>query len=656
MSMHKVVVVDASGRVHSVTVEADSVEDANAAAIKHVDSLGNEPSPPKKEDSPPGYLDSMMQGFSQGSTYMLADEIGGAMGSAATGFEDGAYTGVRDNMRQAVAASANENPVTHYGSEFIASMLPTAKLLKMIPRRGPVEVPTSLQMAGMQKLTDTGRIVLAGAGGGAVAAGGSSDDEGLGVLSDMGKGLVAGSILAPVGGYIGNKIGDVAFKGFDNVKGRLLDNSDQIAGRAVRTALDADGYKTADDIIEARTREGGGNLRLFELGPNTTHAGVVASKSPGPGKQIANQEMKELQQGQAGRLEEVVRETVEPKWSGYHDLKNKIKRERKEQAAPYYDSAYSQPFEPTDRLLRVQEVISDGWPEVITEAKKRLTRKADIDPSGAVGREGNFLSLADQVKRVLDDKIQVAMRKGENEAAAELLKVKRAWTDELDSLVPDYATARGLYAGSKRMESAADFGKEILGKTKISSRDLAETLKDFGEGEMDAFRVGLVEGAMNRIELTTGREMGDASRRLFPNTRAEKVFDQSFSNGHPGKLREVMEVEGNRSATKNKVVGGSPTHELGQGEKVVGDGRETLAGMVMDYVRKMFGDALNPEDLKSADYEKIAKLVFSEISDEEIISMMSKGVNTAASRGRLSEPLSRSSTYLSGKSSELDFL
>lgn len=644
MSMHKVVVVDASGRVHSVTVEADSVEEANAAAIKHVDSLGDAP----------GYTDSMMQGFSQGSTYMLADEIGGAMGSAATGFEDGAYTGVRDNMRQAVAESANENPVTHYGSEFIGSMLPTAKLLKMAPRRGPVEVPTSLQMAGMQKLTDTGRVVAAGAGGGAVAAGGSSEDEGVGLLSDMGIGAGLGAALAPVGGYIGNKIGDVVSRGYNNIKGRLFDNSDEVSGRAVRTALDADGYKTADDIIEARAREGGGNLRLFELGPNSTHAGVVASKNPGAGKRVADQEMKELQQGQAGRLEESVRETVEPKWRGYHELKNTIKHERKEQATPYYDSAYSQPFEPTDRLLRVQKVISDGWPEVIEEAKKRLARKADIDPSGAVGREGNFLSLADQVKRVLDDKIQVAMRKGENEAAAELLKVKRAWTDELDSLVPDYATARGLYAGSKRMESAADFGKEILGKTKISSRDLAEILKDFGEGEMDAFRVGLVEGAMNKIELTSGREMGDASRRLFPNTRAERVFDQSFPDGQPGKLREVLEVEGNRSATKNKVVGGSPTHELGQGEKVVGDGRETLAGIVMDYVRSMFGDALNPEDLKAADYEKIARLVFSEISDEEIITMMSKGANTAASRGRLSDPLSRSSTYLAGKSSEFD--
>lgn len=648
----------------SLQKEAEQLGDVEAAkhhaeaaeylAAEAVELFGAYQTPAKKEDSAPGYLDSALQGLSQGSTYMLADEVGGALGSAASGFEDGAYTGIRDNMRQAVSESASQNPLTHYGSEIFGSMLPTAKLLKMAPRATPVEVPTNLQMAALQKLTQTGRLVAAGGVGGGIAGAGSSDDKGLGLLTDVAVGTGLGAGLAPFGAYLGNKIGDIGSSVYNNVKGRLFENSEEVAGRAVRTALDADGYRTADDIIKARAREGGDNLRLFELGPNTTHAGVVASKNPGAGKQVAEQEMKDLQRGQSGRLEESIRETVEPKWGGYHEFKNKIHVERKEQAKPYYDSAYSQPFDPTDRLLRVQKVITDGWPEVIEEAQKRLTRKADLDPQGNVGSTGNFLALADQVKRVLDDKISVAMRNGENEAAADLLKVKKAWTDELDSLIPDYATARGIYAGSRQMDHAADLGKEILGKSSISSRDLTEMLKNFGKGEMDAFRIGLVEGAVNKIELTTGREMGDASRRLFPNTRSERIFDQAYPDGQPGKLREVLEVEGNRSATKNKVTGGSHTFELGQGEKVVGEGRETFTGIIMDGVRRMFGDALNPEDLKAADYERISRTVFGDLSDDEIISLMSKGSNTAASPGMLSEPFSRTGTYMSGKTSGLD--
>jgi len=422
----------------------------------------------------------------------------------------------------------------------------------------------------------------------------------------------------------------------------------------VRRALTDDGYNTAEDVIAARTRDdAAGNLRLFELGPNALETGVDAAKNPGPGRRYADREITKLQKGQSARVEQGIRDTVEPKWESYHKFLGDVSAQRKAQASQYYEKAYSRNFQPTQKLLRVQQVIEDGWPDVLAEAQKRSARKASLEPEGLFGEPGNFLGVADQVKRVLDDKISEAIRAGKNEAAADLLKVKNAWVGELDALIPDYKTARGLYAGARQMENAAEFGRGVLRDTKMFGEDLDEILKHYGPGEMDAFRIGLVRGAIDKMK--SGTDMSDSSRKVFNSMRAEEVFDRAYPGGQTSLLKDLMEVEHGRSTAKNRVLGGSPTYQLQRQGKLVDDQRgQSVTGAATEFIRKMIGDGVNPSELQPGDYALIAKKLFGELSDDEIRRIMGRASATLGSSNKLGSAAERTATYQSGKLAEVD--
>lgn len=585
--------------------------DNNAKAVEELDRMIKAKTTQIKRT---GAGHSAMRGAVQSSTFNLADEFFPAMMAIPGAMQTGdsipdAYRGIKESWRNLDDSAESANPNAYLGGELAGSVVPgmaAFKGAKMLPN-----------MTKMNSIRPAGALALTGGAGGAASGYGASEDEDLGEQAkDALLGGTIGAIAAPALGVVGEKAGEFVLGAGSTMMRKLFSSPESVSRRLIQEDLLADGYRSADDVIEAVNKTP--DTVLADLGPSVGQDAIVASKQQGPGRKIAHDFVNDRQRGQQDRIEDAIVGSVQPKWGNYNEFISDVTKARKEQSDPLYKTAYSEKFEPTEEILALQN--NTFVREALETAKGRLDIRL---PSKELddGLPGNKLELFDKAKQVMDDRIFAAM-KDQPALARDYIKIKNAWVKELDDLVPSYKEARGVYAGAKQMENAADFGRGVLRNQKMFADDLDEVLKDFGPGEMDAFRIGIVRGMVDKLE--GAKWSHDSGSRVFNSTRAEKLIQKAYPDGQAGLLKEVIETESARSAFRNRVVGGSPTMEnLAAQDRLEMARHEGVGSMAMDFVRRIVNENINPDKLSPGDYEKVAEKLFGKISDDEIRSIFS---------------------------------
>ena len=644
-------------------------------AVTHIEKLIE-----AKRGDLPSETESFLSGAGQGATFGFLDELqgfGGGVGTWLGGGEFGeGYERRRDYERDLDRVAEDTNPNAYLGGELSSALIPGAsafKAAKYLPKglskierlirqrsKNPYAGRGGGRVATESAIRPAGQLaVTGGVAGGAAGFGYSEEEDVAGQLRDAGTGALIGAAGAPLLAS-GLTLAGGALTGVTGAIGRkLFQDSDRLSDDIIRQDLEAEGFETAQQVFDEAQRHGG---RLANVGPTTRGDAIVASKQPGPGRKIAQDIVEEDQAGQQARLRVQIEETMDSPWTeDFHAFARNIKESRKEQAGEYYRRAYAAEFQPSEMLLRLQDRPS------MQEALKRAARTMeDVVPSvssavGAPRLMGNRLELFDQAKRELDDMIGAARSKGEMDKARRLGNMKREWVNELDELVPDYKTARGIYAGGSAMDNAAEFGREVLKDRSMFAADLDEVMRDMGEGEIEALRVGLVRGMIDILENTA--ETGNAARRVFGTKRHGDVIEKIYPNdASMGLLREAVESENTRSLLRNEVMGGSATAERLAAAKRIDEQREIgLANSVWDFVRRVYNRDLDPSRMTTDDYEQLSKKLFQVTSLDDIKRIMASGGRSRPAEDVMQAPVSATmggalSEVIAGESTEYDFL
>jgi hypothetical protein len=213
-------------------------------------------------------------------------------------------------------------------------------------------------------------------------------------------------------------------------------------------------------------------------------------------------------------------------------------------STPFYDQLKGVQVQADDDLLGL---LRRAGKESMGKAQRlsRLAGEDQVSVSAALqeardavtnaaipGRPISFQSL-DHVKQALYDLETKFKGGGEPQEAAAFGKLRRELTAKLDDLSPKdqagasiYAQARDAYAGPAQMKDAVEAGRNAFTMKQV---ELEKAIKDMSSSEMDAFRVGALQGLREK----TGSVPGQTSLLKMsqePNTSGplKLVFGNNF--------------------------------------------------------------------------------------------------------------------------------
>ena len=418
----------------------------------------------------------------QGATFNFADEMAGLINPR-----------YRDVVRGATQEFAQQNPMSAAGLE-LAGGLATA------PFTGPLSLGRGVTTTG-KILRTAGDLAAQGALSGAGAA-----DEG-----DRLTGAAQGAALGTAIGGGANVAGRMIRSGIINpAMSRLPEGAlgmvpETAGGYNVRPdyarerlaeLLERDaqarimtGVEPGQEAVmsAARLRKLGPEAPIAAAGGNTLAEIDMLANLPGNAKRQLTMQQRRVAAGRGGAITETAERATGVTRSAEDELTDLAKRQA-DAAGPLYDKLRSATFPVDDEL---QSILGRARLD-LGAAQRTATRRGEPQVSLRQLKQGDQLpfAAADQLKRSLWDKAQAARRKGLNNEAADLDRLRLDLVKKLDSLSPDYAKARETFAGFAELETAVDLGRSALSET---SESLSKLTKEMTPSELEAFRVGAVD-------------------------------------------------------------------------------------------------------------------------------------------------------------------
>lgn len=593
--------------------------------------------------APPSIGSNVMdtvRGLGQGVTFNWGDELGGA---AAAGINslllsdeekaslersgvDYGYEGARDRERDRLEASRLSSPYLYGAGEFAGGAA--------VPGVGAFKGAQALTR-GLDRLRPAGALALTGGAAGAVTGAGVSEEDTLGgVATDAAIGGGIGALAAPILGGVISKVGEWGGAVGMGLARRLATDPEMAANMRVRQSMEADNIWDARQAREMLDDSPGG--ALADVGANLREEAVLSAKQPGAGRTIGEDFVRGRQLGSAERLSGTASEGLKASRYGtwgddYYKFMDDVKAGAKDQARPLYEEAYRELITPTPEMVRISK--TDAFQEAAKRAMKNLRNKLDTfggaeTPAPNTGQVST--QLMDQILRELRDESNRAFRSGSNEYGADVYGIYKALRAQVMQQNPKLAQARGVWAGARQMEEAAEIGRNLLNGNKTYADDVERLMGDMGEGERDAFTIGVIRGIMDKIE--SAPETGDVGRRLFNSRRVQDTLKEAFQDEEAfTKFYNAARLESRFQNTANRVTGGSPTAQLLFGADQPRAMDETAVADTMGFLTRVLSRMVNEtvEDaskLGPDDYENIAQLLFDpNITDDQLARIFSTG-------------------------------
>ena len=417
----------------------------------------------------------------QGATFNFADEL--------AGFINPQY---RDVVRGATQQFATNRPMMSAGLE-LAGGLVTA------PFTGPLSLGRGVTTMGKVART-AGDIAAQGALSDAGAA--DEGDRLTGAAMGAGTGLaiggganvlgraVRGAAITPIASRMPGVMGIApeTLGGYnvrpDYPRERLAELLERDAQARIMTGVEP-GQEAV--MTAARLRKLGKEAPIAAAGGNTLAEIDMLANLPGTAGRQLTMQQRRVAAGRGGAITETAERATGVTRSAEDELTNLAKRQA-DAAGPLYSKLRDVTF-PVDEEL--QSILGRARLD-LGAAQRTATRRGEPTAQLRSLKKGDQLpfAAADQLKRSLWDKAQAARRKGANNEAADLDKLRLDLVKKLDSLSPDYAKARETYAGFAELETAVDLGRSALSE---SSEALSKLTKDLTPSELEAFRVGAVD-------------------------------------------------------------------------------------------------------------------------------------------------------------------
>lgn len=538
-------------------------------------------------------ISTLVQGINQGATGGYADEIGAGITAAVRApfndrplgraFSEEYANALRDE-RGNLKVSQEQNPVTSGVSEVGGALAPVSKVVKIgSALKG---VPGWLRMIG------------AGAGQGALYASGTADtDKANAALA----GGVTGAVLGPAVGVAAKPILNVGMRlgkiGLDKITQTPRTQAERELAKALQTDL-------ADPEAVARLNrmEAGSApapMVLADVGENTAGLARGAAAKPGPFRTDAQATLTARQEGQQGRLLARMPTTPNSGTQQFKDSFDDWAASRITSAKPLYDEAYAASFNASSPQMKAL-LQKPAMRDALREAERQIGNEAGI--------KGGNVQRLDLAKRVLDDNIGEAQRKGRGNEARMLMQIKTDLLGEMDRQVPQYAAARQAFAGEAAVRDAGSLGSDLF-SSGVSHDEARRAVSQMTDSENQAFRRGALRSLVEKLEQTP--ESRNAAGKLTESIAMRDKLKLLFKD--PAEFERFIQTTGDEAQmtyTKNKVLGGSPTARIMEETKALGTAGEVLQDAVTGNKLGLFG-----RFLRTLGVGEISKDTLQELSD-----------------------------------------
>ena len=194
-------------------------------------------------------------------------------------------------------------------------------------------------------------------------------------------------------------------------------------------------------------------------GANVRNTAESIANSPGTGSGVAQDVLEARSAGQAGRVNDALKQATGVEGNIY-DQADQLIAQRRAAAAPLYEKAMANPVVPNDALgvqLKnplVQQAMQDGAKIAQTEAAaegRAFDPSEYFGPNGSIPEQPSMRAL-DAAKQGLDDMLEkyrdpTTGRLNLDSQGRAIEKLRQSFVSNLDAVNPDYASARAAYAG-----------------------------------------------------------------------------------------------------------------------------------------------------------------------------------------------------------------
>jgi len=434
--------------------------------------------------------------------------------------------------------------VVRTGSEFAAPVAASGQVIRGLAKGAPLiesAIPIAQQYAKTLASTPGKELVLGVSSGAGSAIGKEVGGE---------PGALVGALLAPAGVIGGQKaltgLVNLGKSGINALMRPLANMSDDAASTLIAEAMVREGLD--EKQILAKLQQLGPEAVPADLGNNFARLLRTASnKIP----RIEGQTAEVLGARHAGQGQRILESLDDATRTGTRTLDDTIAH-MEQTLKPQITKLYGQTRGQTIELSEKLRTLLSGKNSLGKASKKAQVRLAD---RRAAGDEITNIDMIDATKQELDDQIGAAIRKGANNKARDLIRLKNVMVEEADNAIPKYKEARDLFAGKASLENAADAGQNFL---RMKPADISALTKNFSQSEKTLYRLGAKKAILEKIDDT--QMSADLVKRLFGKNgdikKLRTLFDDEASFK---KFESVMQREADFSLTRRAAQANSTT-------------------------------------------------------------------------------------------------
>ena len=495
-------------------------------------------------------------------SFGFGDELGAGLGAASeyiaskiTGEKPRSYTELLNRMRDQESRAKETNPGSFLTGQIAGGLAGGAGLAK-----GGLSATANAIGRG----ASLGRVAAASAGEGAALGGlhgfgsgqgaeGRAKGAGVGIMVGGGVGLATPLAVSGISKGLSMATAPVTARVFP----------ERYADRAIGEGIRRSGL-SVDDIANSLSKAQADDQAMFNVADALGNSGQrmlsTVARTPHNERQAVVEALQSRQIGQGDRLSNFLAEGFDATDTAAQRAAS-LTAQRASTANANYGAARAGAgtVDPTPAISAADDFLTPGATRVMSPGNNI----ADDSIEAAVRKARSYLTdgnstLTDfnaslRAKQELD-----AMIEGAKPAVQrQLIPIRNALDDALESASPDYAAARNAFRQQSKAIEAVETGRSAA-SGRLRSADTVPQFSAMTPEEQAAFRAGYVDPYIARIESTSMSPTTNKARGLItPKTGDE--FPAFAAPGRADQLGERIAREQRMFETANAALGGSKT-------------------------------------------------------------------------------------------------
>lgn len=329
-----------------------------------------------------------------------------------------------------------------------------------------------------------------------------------------------------------------------------------MAQRVAASQIDRPGEATLADV-------GGENVR-----------GLVEriAQTPGAGRTQVVPALTARQEGQAGRIADDLRGLTGTSRAASQAIDETI-AERAAASRPLYDEAFNFNARESPEIVRAwQNATAQGYGRSILNSAS-LRRALQTEYGIRDAADAPLMVLIDAWKKTADDLIGEATRKGSNNTARVISRMRDSVVDVVDTHNPAYLSARNAWSGPSRYLDMIEEGRGILSRN-VSADEMAANFRRLTAADQEAYRIGAISSIISRMG-NDGARLADMTKYLRSPEMRAKISAMMPDDAARQAWQRRLDFEVTSSELTGRALGNSATArrlaEKQDAEGIVGD-------------------------------------------------------------------------------------